>query len=341
MRQLVEKSVRLSLDAVALILLGLLLAFGCRAYGQEIEGSTARSAPPTISAGEPAQGDAIDRLPDDRFGRDTITSPAASAAGDEPSIPALGPASDASAPDLSPVGMFMAADWVVKGVMIGLLFASIATWSVWLAKTVEIACAKARAKHTNRIIETADSLPAANHELVDRGGPCAFMLRQATEEVAGASSPGGTAAGIRERVALQLERIQVQAGRRLSRGTGVLATIGSTAPFVGLFGTVWGIMNSFIGISESQTTNLAIVAPGIAEALLATAMGLIAAIPAVVINNFFARSVGHYQQLLADAVAATKRLVSRTLDMEAANAPPKKRASGRTKKNTKTEEVCA
>ena len=93
--------------------------------------------------------------------------------------------------------------------------------------------------------------------------------------------------GIKERIASRLERIEAAYGRRLLRGTGVLATIGSTAPFVGLFGTVWGIMNSFIGISKSQTTNLAVVAPGIAEALLATAFGLAAAIPAVVIYNVF------------------------------------------------------
>jgi biopolymer transport protein ExbB len=100
----------------------------------------------------------------------------------------------------------------------------------------------------------------------------------------------------------------------MSRGTGVLATIGSTAPFVGLFGTVWGIMNAFIGISQAQTTNLAVVAPGIAEALLATAMGLVAAIPAVVIYNVFARSIAGYRQILADASAGVERLVSRDLD---------------------------
>ena len=94
----------------------------------------------------------------------------------------------------------------------------------------------------------------------------------------------------------------------------MLATIGATAPFVGLFGTVWGIMNSFIGISESQTTNLAVVAPGIAEALLATALGLVAAIPAVVIYNVFARSTAGYRALLADAAAGVERLVSRDLD---------------------------
>ena len=120
--------------------------------------------------------------------------------------------------------------------------------------------------------------------------------------------------GVKERVESQLERIEAVAGRRMGRGTGVLATIGSTAPFVGLFGTVWGIMNSFIGISESQTTNLAVVAPGIAEALLATAIGLVAAIPAVVIYNVFARGITGYRLRLANAAAGVRQLVSRDLD---------------------------
>ena len=97
------------------------------------------------------------------------------------------------------------------------------------------------------------------------------------------------ATAVKERVASLLSRIEIRAGKRMNAGTGVLASIGSVGPFVGLFGTVWGIMNSFIGISKAQTTNLAIVAPGIAEALLATAIGLVAAIPAVVIYNYFAR----------------------------------------------------
>ena len=100
----------------------------------------------------------------------------------------------------------------------------------------------------------------------------------------------------------------------MARGTGVLATIGSTAPFVGLFGTVWGIMDSFIGISKAHTTNLAVVAPGIAEALLATALGLVAAIPAVMIYNVLARSTAQYRAFLGDASAQVMKLVSHDLD---------------------------
>ena len=130
--------------------------------------------------------------------------------------------------------------------------------------------------------------------------------------------------GVKERIASRLERIEAATARRVTRGTGVLATIGSTAPFVGLFGTVWGIMNSFIGISKSHTTNLAVVAPGIAEALLATALGLAAAIPAVVIYNVFSRSIAAYRLLLGDASAAVMRLVSRDLDRLSAMPPQRK-----------------
>ena len=218
--------------------------------------------------------------------------------------------------NLSPWGMFMAADWVVKGVMIGLAFASLVTWTVWVAKSIELAGARVRASATLKVIRKAKTLTEATEAVENKGGPAALMLRMATHEMqlSDAVVEHTDGGGIKERVSSALSRIETHAGRRMSRGTGVLATIGSTAPFVGLFGTVWGIMNSFISISESQTTNLAIVAPGIAEALLATAIGLVAAIPAVVIYNVFARSITGYRHLLADAAAGVERLVSRDLD---------------------------
>ncbi|MFN7101233.1 MAG: tonB-system energizer ExbB [Pseudorhizobium sp.] len=218
--------------------------------------------------------------------------------------------------DLSPWGMFMAADWVVKAVMIGLAIASLITWTVWLAKTLELAGARARAGRTLKVIRNSATLAEAIGGIAQRGGPAALMLRSAADEVrlSEAALDHADNGGVKERVSSSLGRIESAAGRRMSRGTGMLATIGSTAPFVGLFGTVWGIMNSFIGISESQSTSLAVVAPGIAEALLATAIGLVAAIPAVVIYNVFARSITGYRQLLADAAAGVERLVSRDLD---------------------------
>lgn len=218
--------------------------------------------------------------------------------------------------NLSPWGMFMAADWVVKGVMIGLALASLITWTVWVAKSIELAGARLRAGKALKIVHKAKTLSEATEAIENRGGPGALMLRMATHEMklSDAVVDHTDGGGIKERVTSVLSRIETHAGRRMSRGTGVLATIGSTAPFVGLFGTVWGIMNSFISISESQTTNLAIVAPGIAEALLATAIGLVAAIPAVVIYNVFARSITGYRHLLADVAAGVERLVSRDLD---------------------------
>ncbi|WP_407924862.1 tonB-system energizer ExbB [Devosia aurantiaca] len=218
--------------------------------------------------------------------------------------------------NLSPWAMFMAADWVVKSVMIGLAVASLVTWLILVAKLLELTGAKIRARQALRAVTNAPTLEAALKALGRRRGAGAILLAAAEEEVRlsldALDRAGGE--GLKERVSSRLSRIQIAAGRRLARGTGVLASIGSTAPFVGLFGTVWGIMNAFIGISESQTTNLAVVAPGIAEALLATAIGLVAAIPAVVIYNVFARSIAGYRQVLADAAAGIERLVSRDLD---------------------------
>ncbi len=218
--------------------------------------------------------------------------------------------------DLSPVGMFMAADWVVKSVMIALALASVATWTVWLAKTLELAGARRRAAAVIRIIRQSKSLEDALQESGKRKGPAALMLHVAADEVrlSEGAIPHADGSGLKERVTLALSRVEAHAGRRMMRGTGILATTGSIAPFVGLFGTVWGIMNSFIGISESQTTNLAVVAPGIAEALLATAVGLVAAIPAVVIYNIFSRAIAGYRMLMADASSGVERLVSRDLD---------------------------
>ncbi|OHV85218.1 tonB-system energizer ExbB [Ensifer sp. LCM 4579] len=218
--------------------------------------------------------------------------------------------------DLSPIGMFLAADVVVKGVMIALALASVASWAIFLAKTLELAHAKSRLTRSVQVLTVANGLADVKMDLDRRAGIAADMVSAARDEMA-RSEPvldHAPAAGVKERVSSLLNRIEVRAGKRMSAGTGILASIGSVGPFVGLFGTVWGIMNSFIGISRAQTTNLAIVAPGIAEALMATAIGLVAAIPAVLIYNYFARSVGGYRLILADAAAAVERLVSRDLD---------------------------
>ena len=208
--------------------------------------------------------------------------------------------------------MFLNADVVVKAVIIGLAFASLVTWTVFVAKSFELFIARRQARAGLRILTRAATLTQANEELRNATTAVAQLMQSAVQEIR--LSAGVRGDGLKERIALQLERLEVAASRKISRGTGVLATIGSTAPFVGLFGTVWGIMNSFIGISNAHTTNLAVVAPGIAQALLATALGLVAAIPAVMIYNVLARSTAHYRALLGDGSAQIMRLVSRDLD---------------------------
>ncbi len=217
--------------------------------------------------------------------------------------------------DLSPWGMFMNADMVVKVVMLGLAFASVITWTVFLAKAAELLMVRRRTQAAFAVLAEARSLMAASDQLGSARGPGIALLGAVKAELR--LSADASPESLKERIASRLERVEAATTRMMTRGTGVLATIGSTAPFVGLFGTVWGIMNSFIGISKAQTTNLAVVAPGIAEALLATAIGLVAAIPAVVIYNLFARLIAANKAIVADTAAAVLRLVSRELDRDA------------------------
>ncbi|MDB6181243.1 tonB-system energizer ExbB [Paracoccus fistulariae] len=226
--------------------------------------------------------------------------------------------------DLSPMGMYRAADWVVKSVMVGLIFASVVTWTVLVAKMLELWQASMRVQAGTKRVAQSTNLTEALQSSGTRSDAVSRMIQAASQEydrsLVAVDQAGDD--GLKERVDSHLDRIEALAGRRMSRGTGVLATIGSTAPFVGLFGTVWGIMNAFIGISESQTTNLAVVAPGIAEALLATALGLVAAIPAVVIYNVFARAITGYRLRLSNAAAGIRRMVSRDLDFRGVAAAP-------------------
>ena len=215
--------------------------------------------------------------------------------------------------ELSPWVMFMSADVIVKAVMIGLAFASLMTWTVLIAKSIELSVASGKLRSALKKISEARSLAEAQMALGAKQGILPSFLAAALREArmsAGLSSD----AGIKERAASSFSEIVRAEARRIRVGMGVLATIGSTSPFVGLFGTVWGIMNSFIGISKSQTTNLAVVAPGIAEALLATAIGLVAAIPAVIIYNHFSRMTKSYLELVSRASGAAARLLSRDLD---------------------------
>ena len=215
--------------------------------------------------------------------------------------------------ELSPWSMFKSADVLVKAVMIGLAFASLVTWTIFIAKMLELTVVQRKLRSALVKIADARSLAEAQFALGAKGSVLASFLAAAMREArlsAGISSD----AGIKERAASSFAEIVRAEARRIRLGMGLLATIGATSPFVGLLGTVWGIMNSFIGISKSQTTNLAVVAPGIAEALLATAIGLVAAIPAVIIYNHFARVTKGYLELVNRASGAAGRLLSRDLD---------------------------
>jgi biopolymer transport protein ExbB len=215
--------------------------------------------------------------------------------------------------ELSPWSMFLSADIIVKAVMIGLAFASLVTWTIFIAKMVELTVVQGRLRAALRKIAESRSLAEAQFALGSSGTILSSFLAAAMREArlsAGISSD----AGVKERAASSFSEIVRAESRRVRLGMGVLATIGATSPFVGLFGTVWGIMNSFIGISKSQTTNLAVVAPGIAEALLATAIGLVAAIPAVIIYNHFSRVTKGYLELVGRSSGAAGRLLSRDLD---------------------------
>ena len=235
------------------------------------------------------------------------------------SAEALDPATSAEdnslgmANDLSPWGMYQHADIIVKAVLIGLAIASVITWTIWIAKGFELLGAKRRLRSEIATLKKARTLTEASDGARKEGTLAHLLVHDALEEMR-LSANSREREGIKERVSFRLERLVAACGRNMSNGTGVLATIGSTAPFVGLFGTVWGIMNSFIGIAKTQTTNLAVVAPGIAEALLATALGWVAAIPAVVIYNVFARSIAGYKAQVSDASAHVLLLVSRDLD---------------------------
>jgi biopolymer transport protein ExbB len=216
--------------------------------------------------------------------------------------------------DLSPWSMFLSADILVKAVMIGLAVASLVTWTIFLAKTIELFIARRRVRTALRRIEPAASLAQAHSVLDGQQSILADFIAAAAKEMQLSRGVLLDPAGVKERAATSFAEITRTEARGIRLGMGTLATIGATAPFVGLFGTVWGIMNSFIGISKSQTTNLAVVAPGIAEALLATAIGLVAAIPAVIIYNHFSRATRGYLDLVGRASGAVARLLSRDLD---------------------------
>ena len=285
-----------------LLAASIVVVFASVALGQQQSIAPAQSPAAKVQPAAPSSGSAAIAAP---AGFSPTATPAESAAPLKPAAPTLR--------ELSPWSMFLSADILVKAVMVGLAFASLLTWTVFIAKMIELSLVRRGLRAALGKISDARSLAEAQFALGAQHSVLSALLAAAMREArlsAGISSD----AGIRERAASSFAEIARAEARRIRLGMGLLATIGATSPFVGLFGTVWGIMNSFIGISKSQTTNLAVVAPGIAEALLATAFGLAAAIPAVIIYNHFARVTKSYLELVSRASGAAGRLLSRDLD---------------------------
>ena len=229
---------------------------------------------------------------------------------------------EASHGKLTPAKMFMDADIVVKVVMIGLLLASVFTWVILLIKLFEFGALN---RTTDRFLESfrqtrtiADMRRVATSEEFE-GNPLADMAAAATDEVelsrqAGLSVTGDHRDSALSRAQAAVSAVQSGLAKRLSGGQQFMASVGSTAPFIGLFGTVYGVMNSFIGIANTNTTNLAVVAPGIAEALLATGIGLFAAIPAVIFYNYFNTRIASYGTRSDGFNAELMNAISRNLD---------------------------
>ena len=213
------------------------------------------------------------------------------------------------------LGMLAGTDLVVKAVLALLVLASLATWTVWIAKLRELRRARRSLQRDVQLLEQGYSLESVGPLASDAG---AALAAGVSAEVARAGDlrVKACADGLKERCTVRLLSTETELARRMTRGINLVASVGSTAPFVGLFGTVWGIIDSFVGISRSQATNLVVVAPGIAEALLTTAMRLAAAVPAVLIYNGFTRSITGYRAQLADASHALAALIS--LDVERA-----------------------
>lgn len=228
----------------------------------------------------------------------------------------------ANAGHLNPWEMFKDAKLVVQIVMVGLAICSLFSWTILILKLFEFS---AMNRITNRFLETfrgAKSISdmgkiAESDEFA--GNPLADMAAAAAAEVelsrqAGLHVDGEHRDTTIMRAQSAVSAVQASLSRRLSSGMQFLATVGSTGPFIGLFGTVYGIMDSFIGIANSNTTNLAVVAPGIAEALLATGLGLFAAIPSVVFYNYFQTQITAYGSRTEGFVAELMNAISRQLD---------------------------
>ncbi len=262
---------------------------------------------------------------------DASSAPAAasSAAADTAASAAPASSSGSEAPvtikhagKLTPVTMFFDATPVAKAVMIGLALASILSWTLLITKIFEFGSLN---RTTDRFLEAfrgarsiADMGRIATSEEFE-GNPMADMAAAAAQEVELSRQAGLQVAGAHRdstivRAQTAVGAVQASLAKRLSSGMQFLASLGSSGPFIGLFGTVFGIMVSFIGIANTNTTNLAVVAPGIAEALLATGLGLFAAIPSVIFYNYFQTRISAYGTRSEGFVAELLNAISRQLD---------------------------
>jgi biopolymer transport protein ExbB len=273
-------------------------------------------AAPSLMAQQPAGG-VVSQAPS---AGQVAPAPIAAPAQPQPAATDISPTGDDAGKagglrqrDFSPWAMFLNADAIVKTVMLSLVFASLITWTMFIAKTVQMARAQTQIKTALARIANSRSLNEAQIALGPSQNVLTSLLAAASQEIR-MSADDGVEGGIKERAASRFSEIVRMEARAVRYGMAIIATIGATSPFVGLFGTVWGIMDSFIGISKAQTTNLAVVAPGIAEALLTTAIGLAAAIPAVIIYNHFSRVTKSYLELVGRGSGAIGRLLSRDLD---------------------------
>ncbi|MCF8506420.1 MAG: tonB-system energizer ExbB [Caulobacter sp.] len=263
--------------------------------------------------------------------------PAAAAAA--PAADAAAPAADAAAPvaepeapaaapepkkesRITPVTMFMEANWVVKIVMLGLMLASVFSWTLLVTKLLEFGSLNRKSDRFVEAFRGAKSVGDMGRIALSdefEGNPLADMAAAAASEVELSRQAGLAITGAHRdttiyRAQTAVSAVQSSLSKRLSSGMQFLASVGSSGPFIGLFGTVYGIMNSFIGIAESNTTNLAVVAPGIAEALLATGIGLFAAIPAVIFYNYFQTRISSYGVRSDGFNAELMNNISRQLD---------------------------
>lgn len=219
------------------------------------------------------------------------------------------------------ISIVLSAHWVVQAVMLVLALAAFVALTIMVQKIAELTVAFRSLRRSAQKLSEASDLTTALRAMAAQRDPATQMVRVAHEELqALVDFPADPAYGhaAQQRTRLAIDRIEAAALARLRTGSGLLASIGATAPFVGLFGTVFGIMNAFLAIAETKTTSLAVVAPGIAEALFATAIGLLAAIPAVLIYNALIRRIAAFRRGLADAAAQIERLLSRDLDRRSA-----------------------